>query len=109
MSRVIRKYFRVRRDGQDGRGDPRGLAVAQVNENGSVSIGFALCSEVDSFNRGRANQIALGRLNSRKFTYDPANIDSIPNVIDPAFTPMAYDITWAAKAAVERAKRSATV
>ena len=56
---MIVKYLREKKDGEKGRGKPIGCVIALSEDK----IGFSLCNPIDTWDRNRARQIAIGRAN----------------------------------------------
>lgn len=117
----IVKYYRVGANPDPNsftRGNPQGLTIANVLENGDIALGFSFCSPQDHFDRHKAYLISEGRLASGKFVI-PQDVLNSPNLEEylssdltghfvspktglPTFGPMIKDIIWVAKEAYRR-------
>lgn len=101
----IRRYYRVGFEKGVTNGHPRGLVVAEQLDDGSIALGFALCSHNDVFDSERANLIAEGRLKSRKFVIK--SINDLWLAVDDVFIEMDEIFRWCITEVIERPRAKA--
>lgn len=90
MSSMFKKFARVPDvHNKVSRGHPKGFVLANVNDEGLMTIGFSFVSKKDTFNRKMAHVIANGRFDSQKYQADifnPAEIEELINMLPPKAT-----------------------
>jgi len=79
---MYRRYYRINSQPNITRGTPKGLAVAELSEDGqNINFGFSFCSHKDHFSKERARKIAESRCKSGKFAVPISLVHCKNNII----------------------------